>query len=204
MIALSLGAAHAIQPGHGKSLVAAVSLGERGDWRRGIILALAITLAHMGGVLAVAMALWVTRSSRYPDINLGLAHVAGFVIAAIGLWRLGQHLGGHGEHEEDPQLRSIDIGNRDLIGLGLAGGLVPCWDAVILILLAEAVGRLALGIALLTAFSLGMASVLVAVGVIAARLHGFIRRRDGEGVWVRRLGLLSATTLTAIGLYLFL
>jgi nickel/cobalt exporter len=174
------------------------------SWRCGIILALAIMLAHMGGVLAVAMALWVTRSSRYPDINLGLARISGFVIAAIGLWRLGRHLGGYGEHEEGSRVGPIDLGNRDLIGLGLAGGLVRCWDAVILILLAEAVGRLALGLALLTAFSLGMASVLVAAGVIAARLQGFIRRRDREGVWVRRLGLLSASTLTAIGLYLFL
>jgi nickel/cobalt transporter (NicO) family protein len=204
VVALTLGAAHAIQPGHGKSLVAAVSLGERGDWRRGIVLALAITLAHMGGVLAVATALWVTRSSRYPDINLGLARASGFVIAAIGLWRLGRHLGGYGEHAEDPQVRPIDLGNRDLIGLGLAGGLVPCWDAVILILLAEAVGRLALGLALLTAFSLGMACVLVAVGVMAARLHSYIQNRDSEGVWVRRLGLLSASAITAIGLYLFL
>jgi nickel/cobalt exporter len=203
LIALTLGAAHAIQPGHGKTLVAAVSLGERGDWRRGIVLALAITLAHMGGVLAVATALWATRSARYPDINLGLARASGFVIAAIGLWRLGRHLGGYGEHDDDPQIKPTNLGNRDLIGLGLAGGLVPCWDAVILILLAEAVGRLVLGLALLTAFSLGMACVLVAVGVMAARLQSFIQSRDSEGVWVRRLGLLSATAITAIGLYLF-
>ena len=100
-IALSLGAAHAVQPGHGKSLVAAASVGERGGWARGTALALTITVAHVGGVLAVAVALWATRSSRYPDINRGLAHGAGFVIAAIGLWRLGRHLGGYGEHADD-------------------------------------------------------------------------------------------------------
>ena len=204
LIALTLGAAHAIQPGHGKSLVAAASFGERGDWRRGIVLALVITVAHMGGVLAVTTALWVTRTSRYPDINLGLARAAGFMIAAIGLWRLGRHLGGYGEHDLGPEVRPTDPGIRDLIGLGLAGGLVPCWDAVVLILLAEAVGRLALGLALLTAFSLGMACVLVAVGLMAAHLQSYIQSRDSEGVWVRRLGLLSASAITAIGLYLFL
>ena len=46
----------------------------------------------------------------------------------------------------------------------MAGGLVPCWDAVALIVLAEAMGRLGLGVILLVAFSLGMAAVLVAVG----------------------------------------
>ena len=43
------------------------------------------------------------------------------------------------------------------MALGLAGGLVPCWDAVLLIVLAEALGRLRLGLVLLAAFSLGMA-----------------------------------------------
>ncbi|GAC1470833.1 MAG: hypothetical protein NVSMB9_16360 [Isosphaeraceae bacterium] len=204
LIALSLGAAHAIQPGHGKSLVAAASIGDRGGWHRGIGLALVITLAHIGGVLAVAATLWATRSSRYPDINQGLARAAGFVIAAVGLWRLGRHLGGYGEHPDDPRAGTIDLGTRGIIGLGLAGGVVPCWDAVILILLAEAVGRLALGLVLLSAFSLGMASVLAAVGVTAAHLRGFIERRDSEGAWVRRLGLLSASTITMIGLYLLI
>ena len=204
LIALTLGAAHAIQPGHGKSLVAAASVAGRGDWQRGVVLALVITSAHMGGVLAIATALWVTRSSRYPDINFALAHVAGFVIAAIGLWRLGRHLGGYAEHDRNPEAKPTDPSLRDLIGLGLAGGLVPCWDAVVLILLAEAVGRLALGLALLTAFSLGMACVLVTVGVMAAQLQSFVRRQDSDGVWARRLGLLSASAITVIGLYLFL
>jgi ABC-type nickel/cobalt efflux system permease component RcnA len=126
------------------------------------------------------------------------------VIAAIGLWRLGRHLGGYGEHDGDLEASGIDPGARGLIGLGLAGGLVPCWDAVVLILLAEAVGRLALGLALLTAFSLGMAAVLVAVGAAAARLRNLVDRRDRDGVWGRRLGLLSASAITTIGLYLLL
>jgi nickel/cobalt exporter len=203
LIALTLGAAHAIQPGHGKSLVAAATVSGRGQWHRGFILAVVITLAHMSGVLAIASALWVTRSSRYPDINFALARAAGFVIAAIGLWKLGRHLGSHGEHDLNPGATPADPGLRELIGLGLAGGLVPCWDAVVLILLAEALGRLALGLALLSAFSLGMACVLMAVGVMAARLQSLIKSRDSEGVWAHRLGLLSAATITMIGLYLF-
>ena len=126
------------------------------------------------------------------------------MIAAIGLWRLGRHLGGYGEHDPNPHATPTDPGLRGLVGLGLAGGLVPCWDAVVLILLAEAVGRVALGLALLTAFSLGMACVLVTVGVMAAQLRTLIKTRDRDGVWSRRLGLLSASAITVIGLYLFL
>ena len=58
----------------------------------------------------------------------------------------------------------------ELLGLGLAGGLVPCWDAVGLIVLATALGRLGTGVILVVAFGAGMAGVLVAVGLLAGRL----------------------------------
>ncbi len=200
MLALGLGMAHAIQPGHGKTLVAAATLGSHGGWIKGVALALVTTLAHFSSVLLVAVALWLTDSTRYEAVNLGLARVAGFVIAAIGLWRLGRHLGGFGEHEHR---ENTGFGGRNLLGLGLAGGMVPCWDAVLLVVLADLAGRLALGLLLLSAFSLGMAAVLVAVGVMAGRLRSFVDRKDGEGRWERRLGIVSGLALTAVGLYLF-
>lgn len=210
LVAFALGAAHAIQPGHGKSLVAAASIGEGGGWTRGLALALIITSAHMGGVLMVALGLWLTGANSYVEINRSLAQGAGFVIAAVGLWRLGRHLGGHGEHAEEAATEpeaAAEPGRaapdrRGLISLGLAGGVVPCWDAVALILLAEAVDRLGMGIVLLAAFSLGMAAVLVAVGVIVAHLRGLVARREGGDAWSRRLGVLGAVAVTTIGLYL--
>ena len=53
---------------------------------------------------------------------------------------------------------------------------MPCWDAIVLILLAEATGRLVLGVVLLLAFGLGMALVLVAVGVLAGRIRRHLVR----------------------------
>src|SRR5262249_36576740 len=147
-------------------------VGERGGWVRGVALALVTTLAHFAVVLAIAAAIWFTRSTRYVEINAALARGAGFAIAAIGLWRLGRHLAGYGEHTMNPG--SVSIGHRGIVGLGLAGGLVPCWDAVVLILLADLAGRLLLGLILLTGFSLGMALVLVGVGVAAGRLRGVL------------------------------
>ena len=201
MIALALGAAHAIQPGHGKALVAAAAVGEHGGWARGVVLALAITVAHVGGVLAVAVALWATRSTRYPDINRGLAHGAGFAIAAVGLWRLGRHLGGSGEHAASPDLAS-GLGTRGLIGLGLAGARSRAGTPSSSSFWPRRSAGSRWGWRLVTAFTLGMAAVLVAVGVMAARLRGLLLRWDREGDWPRRLGLLSALAVTAIGVYL--
>ena len=47
LIALGLGAAHAIQPGHGKTLVTAVALGPDARFYQPALLGLATTLAHL-------------------------------------------------------------------------------------------------------------------------------------------------------------
>jgi nickel/cobalt exporter len=198
--ALVIGAAHAIQPGHGKTVVAASSIGQGSGPFRGALLGLATATVHMASVALIALALWVTRSRASGEIHLALARLAGFVIAAIGLWRFGRHLAGFGEHEHQVDLNAKDNPSRRLIPLALAGGIVPCWDAVALVLLCEALGRLPLGLALLGAFSLGMAGVLVLVGLAAGRFRASVDRVDPEKRWEGRLGLLGGLVLAAIGL----
>jgi ABC-type nickel/cobalt efflux system permease component RcnA len=202
LVALGLGGAHAIQPGHGKTLVAATVLGDRGSWLRGTVLALVTTLTHTGSVVLIAAALWWTRSTRFSEIHFVLARVAGFAIAAIGLWRLGRHLAGHGEHPDDFAPEHVEPSRHGLLWLGVAGGLVPCWDAIGLIVLAGAWGRPGLGLILLLAFSLGMALVLVLVGALATRLRRWLESRPRARSWEHRLGIASGLVLTAIGVYI--
>jgi ABC-type nickel/cobalt efflux system permease component RcnA len=202
LVAVGLGGAHAIQPGHGKTLVAATVLGDRGSWLRGTVLALVTTLTHTGSVVLIAAALWWTRSTRFSEIHLVLARVAGFSIAAIGLWRLGRHLAGHGEHPDDFAPEHGEPSRHGLLWLGVAGGLVPCWDAIGLIVLAAAWGKPGLGLILLLAFSLGMALVLVLVGALAARFRRWLESGRGARGWEHRLGIASGLVLTAIGLYI--
>ncbi|MBV8265227.1 MAG: hypothetical protein JO252_02655, partial [Planctomycetaceae bacterium] len=120
LIAFVLGVAHAIQPGHGKTLVAAAVVAERGTWLRGALLAVITTLTHTGSVVLVAAGLWWARTSRFEAIHVGLARAAGFLIAAIGLWRLGRHLSGFGEHDGDDHAPA-DLRARGVVGLGVAG-----------------------------------------------------------------------------------
>jgi nickel/cobalt transporter (NicO) family protein len=202
LVALGLGAAHAIQPGHGKTLVTAAALGPGARLYQPALLGLSTTVAHVGSVLLIAAVLWYTGTSRVGTIHVGLAQAAGFVIAASGFWRLGRHFGGHGEHEIEAH-GTVDRSTFGLIGLGLAGGLVPCWDAVGLLVMAAALGRLTAGIGLVLAFSAGMAAVLVAVGCMAWKLKSSVIALDRNPAWQRRLGLLCGTLLATIGLLLF-
>gem|GEM_PF-905800 len=239
-IALVLGAAHAFQPGHGKTLVAAVTLGRGGGLGHGLALAGSATVSHMLGVLAIALILGLTRTQRYDAINSAIVWSSGLVLAVIGGWRLGRHLAGHDEHRQrfgvqdsrrermaisrDGSRPPRRLGWRSTIALGFVGGVTPCWDAVLLVVMAEALGRLTLGLALLAAFSLGMGGLLTGVALVmgwlrdrfvAAQTHPsqavlltsdratplrcFEFELTNAG-WERRLGLTSAIILLVLGI----
>jgi ABC-type nickel/cobalt efflux system permease component RcnA len=202
-IAMGLGAVHAIQPGHGKTLVTAVALGPGTRLYQPALLGFVTALAHLGTVLLLAVALWYTGATRVATLHMGLAKIAGFVIAAAGFWRVGRHIAGWGEHEFEDMPAGVP-GNQGLFSLGLAGGLVPCWDAVGLLVVAAAIGRLATGVKLVLAFSAGMAAVLVTVGCLAWKIKSAAVGGDGKSPWQRRLGLAAGVLISGMGLFLFL
>jgi nickel/cobalt exporter len=202
-LAVVLGAVHALEPGHGKTLVAAVALGPDVRLYQPAILGVATTIAHTGSVLAIGALLWWSGTSEVVPLHLVLLRGAGFAIAAAGFWRLGRLLGGHSVHDVTAG-GSIKTSYLGLIGLGLVGGLVPCWDAVALIVLSTALGRLAAGVALVLAFSLGMGCVLVTVGALACQAKSMTIGPGSSTGWQTKLSLASAAVVGAIGVFLFM
>ncbi len=203
LFAAGLGAVHSIQPGHGKTLVSAIALQPEARWYQPALLGLVTTLAHTGSVLGIASILWWTNTSQVTGLHQGLMQAAGFAIAAVGFWRIGRYLGGWREHEGEAKLPPAAMSAASLVSLGVAAGLVPCWDAVGLVVLAAALGRLTVGVLLVIAFGAGMAAVLVALGLVAARLKSAMLSA-GARSWESQLGLLSNLILTGLGLTLFL
>jgi ABC-type nickel/cobalt efflux system permease component RcnA len=204
LIAAGLGAIHAIQPGHGKTLVSAIALGPDARWYQPALLGLVTTIAHTGSVLLIAATLWCTGASRVAGLHQSLVQAAGFAIAAGGFWRIGRYLGEWGEHSHEAEIEPGPLSLGSLIGLGIAGGLVPCWDAVALIVLSAALGRLGTGVLVVLAFGIGMAGVLVGVGLLASRLKAAVVHASRAKAWESRLGLASGAVLAVIGLAFFL
>lgn len=200
LVAFGLGAAHAIQPGHGKTLVVATVLGDRGDWTRSLALAAVTTLTHTGSVLLIALALWWTSSVAFAGLHVALTRAAGYVMAVVGVYRVGRHLAGLTDHSHVADETDT---SRGLVALGIAGGIVPCWDAVGLVVLGEAVGRLGLAVLLVLTFSLGLGVVLAALGWAAHAFRQLLTGGAWEAAWARRLGLSSGLALSALGVYLF-
>jgi ABC-type nickel/cobalt efflux system permease component RcnA len=226
LLAAVFGAFHALTPGHGKTLVAAYLVGERGTILHAIYLGLVTTLSHTGAVIAMAVVLlFYPLAAGAVQVLLELG--SGLLVVGMGFWLLyrrlaGQadhfHLGGdhhhhhhgHGHdhehadhyHDEQGHAHPLPVGWWNLTVLGAVGGMVPCTDAILMLFFAAGVGRLTLALPLLLAFSAGLAAVLIAVGMVVVTSKRFAGSHFGESHLFRALPILSALLVTCLGLWL--
>ena len=197
--AMALGAAHALSPGHGKTVMAGYLAGTRGTWRDAVMLGATITVTHTAGVFALGLltlfaAQLIAPDRLYPVLTLGsgaLILAVGMVLVAVrlrsarrggplaALARGHDHAHPHGHahphHDHDHDAHHAHAhphphrtSRRGLLALGVAGGLVPCPSALLVLLAAVSLHRVAGGIVLIVAFSAGLAAVLVGIGVAIA------------------------------------
>ncbi len=224
LLAAGFGAVHALTPGHGKTMVAAYLVGERGTVWHAVLLGIVTTLTHTGIVWIVALSLAIYYPDTVPaHVETGLAFIGGLLVAGLGFWlllrRLGGgpdhfHIGGHGHHhhhhgdadhyhDEHGHAHALSPpGWWGLIVLGFSGGIVPCWDAIFMVVYAIAAHIVWLALPLLLAFSAGLAGVLVVIGVLVVKARGFAGSRWGESRLFRALPIISAAMVTLLGLWL--
>ena len=88
---------------------------------------------------------------------------------------------------------------KDLIALGISGGIAPCPSAFVLLLTAISFHRIAFGMLLVLVFSIGLAAVVSLVGVAVILMGGRITERVQPGLLTVWLPRLSASVVTLIG-----
>ena len=215
VIAASLGAAlfwgmaHALSPGHGKTIVTAYLVGQRGTPRHAALLGLVVTATHTVGVFALgAITLLLSRfivpDQLYPWLNF----VSGLLVVLIGAsvlrarWRHSRaHAHGrdhHHHHHED------GLSRRSLVAVGVSGGLLPCPSALVVLLAAISLHRVAFGMLLVVAFSIGLALTITGIGFAAVLARGAFRRLSFDGRVVSLLPTASALVILAAGLLMTL
>ncbi len=223
------GAMHALQPGHGKTLVAAYLVGERGTVLHALYLGAVTSFSHTSIVFLLALVrLAFPEGERLQaELHFGLVLGYGLIVTLMGFWLLlrrlsgeadhvhlfgghDHHHHGHAHHHEhphnpqsgDPQRSTNRVGWWALTTLGITGGLVPCLDALLLLLFTWSTGHRRLGLWMVLAFSLGLASVLVAVGILVVKFKRFATSHWGEGRLVRALPILGALITLGLGLWM--
>ena len=94
---------------------------------------------------------------------------------------------------------------KSLFALGLAGGIIPSTNALIILLGTIVAGRAAFGVVLVVAFGLGMALVLGGVGALMVVARGRMERLPAAsalGRLARQAPLVASVAVLGIGLWL--
>jgi ABC-type nickel/cobalt efflux system permease component RcnA len=199
------GAAHALSPGHGKTIVTAYLIGKRGTAKDAALLGGIVTVTHTIGVFALglvtlALSQWIVPDRLYPWIDL----VAGLMVVSIGLTVLrsrakhaAAHRHGHAhDHHHDHE---HNVSRRSLLAVGVSGGLLPCPSALVVLLAAISLHRLAFGLVLIVAFSLGLALSITGIGLGAVLAKKAFARRSFDGLLIRALPAISALVIVVAG-----
>ncbi|MGH9803023.1 MAG: nickel/cobalt transporter, partial [Blastocatellia bacterium] len=218
LLAFVWGGAHALTPGHGKTVVGAYLVGSRGTPKHAIYLGLATTITHTVTVYGVWLAMYLFSRTVAPEKFFPVMQfVSGALILVIGasslVSRLRSAMGLHSHsdlhHEHDHGHSHLPPGTdgkddspitwRSLLAMGVSGGIMPCPSAYLLLFGAAAVNRIGYALVLIVFFSLGLASVLTAVGlafVYGGKLFGKISRANKL---MKVIPVLSALVITVLG-----
>ncbi len=255
--AVFLGALHALEPGHSKSMIIAFIVAVQGTARQAALLALSATLGHTIVVWALALLAW-----RLSDAGL-LERAEPWLLVLGGLLLIGlsinilrrllpetshghghghghshdhghghKHAPGHNHKHEQAQAhhphgafetedahtayhaaevktrfaeKAGTVTDGEIAWFGFTGGLLPCPAAFAVLLACLHQKAYGLGIVMVAAFSIGLAAMMVAVGVTAAWGLAAIKNRSGTFDRIAHIApYLSSAVVFAIGLYALL
>jgi nickel/cobalt exporter len=205
MAAIGVGSIHALGPGHGKSLIGAYLVGSGGTLRQAVAVGGAVSVMHTASVLGLG--LLVLSAQRlfapervYPWLGLASGLVALGLGAALLVSRL-HALSERRRHAHDHPHPERPLSRRGLLALAFAGGILPSPSALVVLLGSVSIGRTGLGLALIAAFSVGLAVSLVAVGAVAIRARHVATGRLPAGL-MRLAPVVSAGCIALVGLVL--
>jgi ABC-type nickel/cobalt efflux system permease component RcnA len=218
-IAFGLGALHALEPGHGKTIVAAYLVGSRGTARHALLLGLIVTASHTAGVFALgAITLYASRYIVPEQLYPWLGVFSGLTIAGLGGYMFlrrwsgldldHSHTSGQLHSHWFASSKKSDVAPEpartvslyQLFALGITGGIIPCPAALVVLLSAFALHRIGLGFFLIIAFSLGLAAVLIGFGMLMVYGRRFMARLQVNGpLTTRWLPVASAAFMTVLG-----
>jgi ABC-type nickel/cobalt efflux system permease component RcnA len=228
LIALVLGAGHALTPGHGKTIVAAYLVGSRGTAKHAAFLGFTVTATHTIGVFAMGLiALFASQYILPETLFPWLSLMSGLIVVGIGVSLFMKRLQlatrptvhpndghTHTEHEHNghehthdgtthshlpPGADGTPVTWKSLFALGVSGGLLPCPSAIVVLLSAIALGRIGFGLLLIASFSLGLAGVLTGIGLLMVYARRYFERFNTSGPLLRWLPVVSSLVVSIAG-----
>lgn len=219
--AFGLGAAHALEPGHGKTLVAAYMTGTKGKLSDAFMLGALVTIFHTLTVFILVL-VGIQMANLFVQFDNTLYKFldvfSGVIILIIGLmlfWRrfivdknkaeCECHIR-HVHHDDHVEVKKKASNFKELVSLGLASGITPCPLTLSILITSVNSGRYSLPEALmcLFLFSMGLSSVLVMIGAALILSEGRINRLfiSKDSKLPMLVSKFSTVLIIILGLYL--
>lgn len=154
--AFFLGALHALEPGHGKSAIAAYAVGHRSSSGQILVLGLSAAIAHTATILALALILGATVSAANDQARLYIEIGSAALLVGTGAWLWRRALKAKRAAKDcnnsvvecdcrQAKLAAIDgekpvtFGAANLLGISV--GLLPCPTALAVLIASMTAGH---------------------------------------------------------------
>lgn len=213
-VAVLLGALHALEPGHSKSVMAAFIVAIRGTVGQAVLLGLSAAIGHTLIIwILAAIGLKFANAGLLDQIEPWLVLGSGLIIMLLAVRLLRDINLHHHDHDHHHGHKHMDgaaivttygqrtISSGEVVRFGFIGGLTPCPAAFAVLLICLQQKQAILGFAMVGAFSTGLAVTLVGIGVIAATAHHHARQRlSSFDIWAERLPYFSGALVLLLGL----
>jgi ABC-type nickel/cobalt efflux system permease component RcnA len=214
LASFAYGAAHALGPGHGKVFAVSYFLNQPGRMVGALAFGYLTMAVHVASATILVLGgYYVLKSSMAGTVEamgdrLALASYA--ALAGLGLFMLLRTMGAirkghacHGLHE------AKSTGWKELAGVSLAAGLVPCPGAALVLIYAVSSGITLAGVLAMVAISLGMGLTISVFAAAAIAGQGFLLPllARHERTWRlahHGISLAGALAILVLGLLLFL
>lgn len=192
--AFLLGALHAFEPGHGKSVMAVFVMGTDAGVKDAIILGLTVVFSHV----IVVILLGVASIFLLEALNVDATHdimslIGGVLLIVVGVWIIRRFYHPHHHHEHH-----IDT-TKGVVAIGLSTGLIPCPAALAVLLFSIGNNQIYSGLTYVLVFSVGLAIAITLLSVLFVKGRRFIQRYLSSET-VNKIPLVSGAIIVLIGI----
>jgi len=215
--AFSLGAIHALEPGHSKTVIAVWTVQNQGGFSRIFIMGFSAAFSHSVTIFILAFLIGLSFHHLPSTVYHHFFElISGLIILGIGIHLLWSNLKkkknlhepncscDHHHHDHDnshihdtEQKKSAKMA----VLIGLTGGLIPCPSAIAALLTSQSAGNFAFGFFQVAMFSLGIAMTLIFVGILAQTTGNTFWKRYKNHALAQTIPVFSGSLIVAAGLF---